>query len=215
MKRLTVIGFVLCCCFNQLHGQTFAEYFQQNKTQKKYLLQQIAALQVYIGYVEKGYKVAKDGLNLIGDLKNGEFSLHKDYFSSLTAISPAVKNYGRIEEIISLQLKIVRNYHEVTTSVKGNSWFNGNESDYIGKVWNNLVNGCAADIDALISLTTPGELGLKENERLQRIDAVYASMQEKYAFNQKFSEDIKALALSREQETGETRSLQWLYGMGK
>ena len=41
-------------------AQTFAEWFRQSATQKKYLLQQIAALQVYIGYVQKGYSIAKE-----------------------------------------------------------------------------------------------------------------------------------------------------------
>ena len=37
------------------YSQTYEEWFQQTKTQKKYLLQQIAALKVYIGYAEKGF----------------------------------------------------------------------------------------------------------------------------------------------------------------
>ena len=37
-----------------LSAQTTAEWFNQKATQKKYLIQQIAALQVYIGYLQKG-----------------------------------------------------------------------------------------------------------------------------------------------------------------
>ncbi len=51
--------------------------------QKKSLLQQIAALKVYIDYAQKGYSIAKEGLTLIGNIKNREFDLHSKYISSL------------------------------------------------------------------------------------------------------------------------------------
>ena len=52
-------------CAENLTAQTWAEWFRQKATQKKYLLQQIAALHVYSGYLSKGYSIAKDGLNTI------------------------------------------------------------------------------------------------------------------------------------------------------
>ena len=62
-----------------VEAQTFSEWFRQKKTQKKYLLQQIAALQVYIGYAQKGYRIAKEGLTTIGGFTKGEFDLHSDF----------------------------------------------------------------------------------------------------------------------------------------
>ena len=53
------------------NAQGLSEWFNQKATQKKYLLQQIAALQVYIGYLQKGYSIAKTGLTTIGNIKNG------------------------------------------------------------------------------------------------------------------------------------------------
>ena len=51
-------------------AQTLAEWTQQNKTQIKYLVEQIAALQAYALVAEKGYSIAKTGLNAIGNIKN-------------------------------------------------------------------------------------------------------------------------------------------------
>ena len=59
-KQFLIILFAVVS--TSVKAQTFAEWFQQGATQKKYLLQQIAALQVYIGYVQKGYSIAKKGL---------------------------------------------------------------------------------------------------------------------------------------------------------
>src|SRR5690606_38045577 len=65
---------------------TFNEWFRQKKTQRKYLVKQIAALKVYLEYLKKGYEIVDKGLTTIGEIKNGTFSLDKDYFNSLKAV---------------------------------------------------------------------------------------------------------------------------------
>ena len=79
MKRV-VITYLLIGVVSVMRAQGLQEWINQKATQKKYLLQQIAGLQIYIGYVEKGYSIAKKGLNTIGDLKDGHFSLDKVFF---------------------------------------------------------------------------------------------------------------------------------------
>ncbi|ULT42931.1 conjugal transfer protein TraI [Niabella defluvii] len=74
MKKILLFLLLVVSAGSNLQAQTFAEWFQQKKTQKKYLLQQIAALQVYIGYAKKGYNIAKDGLNTIGGFTRGELT---------------------------------------------------------------------------------------------------------------------------------------------
>ena len=58
MKKILIL-FLLTIIVTTTQAQTFAEWFRQKKTQKQYLIQQIAALQVYIGYAQKGYSIAK------------------------------------------------------------------------------------------------------------------------------------------------------------
>ena len=64
-------------CAENLFAQTLAEWVSQKVTQKKYLLQQIAALQVYSGYLSKGYSIAKDGLNTTFNQQNIIISLQR------------------------------------------------------------------------------------------------------------------------------------------
>lgn len=71
------------CSVGTLSAQTFEEFFKQKKTQKKYLLEQIAALQTYAELAKKGYAIVSGGLSFIGDIKNGKFSLDKAYFDGL------------------------------------------------------------------------------------------------------------------------------------
>jgi hypothetical protein len=67
-----IIGSTAC-------AQTANEWFKQKKTQTKYLIEQIAALNVYLKTAKKGYDIAQRGLTLIGDIKDGSFQMDKTF----------------------------------------------------------------------------------------------------------------------------------------
>ena len=212
MKRLLIL-LLFAILSTTTKAQTFAEWFQQKTTQKKYLLQQIAALQVYIGYVQKGYSVAKQGLTAISDIKHGEFNLHKDYFNSLKTVNPKIKNYSKVADIIALQVKIIKTYKEAIKHVKQSEAFNAKEIIYVNGAFERLLDDCSETIDALIVVTTSGELEMKDDERLKRIDALYSEMQDKYTFAQAFSKEAKLLAASRIAEQNDVKTMRILDGI--
>lgn len=185
----------------------------QGAKQRKYLLQQIAALQVYIGYVQKGYSIAKQGLNTISDIKHGEFNLHKDYFNSQKTVNPKIKSYSKVADIIALQVNIIRVYKEAAKQVKQSGSFAVSEISYINGVFKRLLDDCTKTIDALITVTTSGELEMKDDERLKRIDALYNDMQDKYTFVQSFSNEAKLLATSRISEQNDIQISRALNGV--
>src|SRR5690349_4506528 len=110
MKKIILCFSILFSLCSSLCAQTYDEWFHQKKTQIKYWMEQIAAYQVYAGYLQKGYNVARKGLNTISSLKNGEFNLHQAFFSSLSKINPAIQHYSRIADIITLQADIIEQY---------------------------------------------------------------------------------------------------------
>ncbi len=212
MKRLFIL--VLFVIFSSgTKSQTFAEWFHQSATQKKYLLQQIAGLQVYIGYVQKGYSIAKQGLNTISDIKHGEFNLHKDYFSSLKEVNPKIKNYSKVADIILLQMNIVKVYKEAAKQIKQSKSFSANEITYINSVFESLLDDCTKTIDELITVTTSGQLEMKDDERLKRIDRLYNDMQTNYVFVQSFSDGAELLAASRTREQNDIQLSRIINGI--
>jgi hypothetical protein len=87
-------------------AQTPEEWLNQQNTQTKYLLQQIAAFQGYLGSVQKGYSVAHQGLTTIGHLKDGERQLHTDFFGSWDRVNPTIRNSPEVAAILAWQLKM-------------------------------------------------------------------------------------------------------------
>jgi len=88
--RKWIIGLVLIGMTGVGRAQTFAEWFEQNKTRLKYYEEQIAALRTYLGYAEKGYSIVESGLNTIKGIKSGEFNMHSAFYNALEAVNPAI-----------------------------------------------------------------------------------------------------------------------------
>lgn len=200
-------------CFSGLHAQTWDEWFNQKATQKKYLLQQIATLQTYIGYVEKGYKIASSGLHTISDIKNGEFNLHEVFFSSLKTVNPKIKNAAEVAEIIMLQISIVNHFKKAIQTYKASSYFSSDEMTYIGNVYSALVADCVKDIDGLISVITDDKLQMTDDERIKQINRLYADMQDKNAFTQSFTNKAFLLAQQRQQEQNDISVTRQIYNV--
>lgn len=185
----------------------------QQAKQKKMLLLQIAALRTYVDYAAKGYKTVKNGLNFISDAKRGEVNLHGDYFTSLLSINPEVRNYTRIAEIVSLQVQILNACKRTLRELQKDDLFHGSELDYIERTFKRLFESCDESIDTLLLITASTKLEMKDDERIERIDKLYEAASEDYAFCEKFSGEIKVLALSKAKEKNDSRQSGELYGL--
>jgi hypothetical protein len=212
MKKLLIL-FLFGMFATTTQAQTFAEWFRQKKTQKQYLIQQIAALQVYIGYAQKGYSIAKEGLNTIGELKRGEFNLHTGYFNSLKSVTPKIKQYAKVADIVAMQVTIIQGYSKTRRQVRKSGVFNGEELDYIMRVLGRLLDDCENTLNELIAVTTDGNLEMKDDERLERIDILYHDMTDKYTFSRSFNKETMVLAASRIKGNNDVQTSRALYGI--
>lgn len=196
MKALIII-LTLILGSQGLDAQTFDEIFKQKTTQKKYLLQQIAALQLYVGYAQKGYSIARQGINAITELTNGELNLHSSYFSSLKAVNPVFKNYTEVADIISLQIRIMKIYKSLLPALKKSDLLNDQEMRLVNHVFNQVTKDCVSLTDDLIEVTTSGRLAMTDDERLERIGVLYTTMQKNYVFAKDFSNQALTMAAYR------------------
>lgn len=195
----------------QAQTPNWNEWFRQKKTQRKYLIQQIVALKVYLEYLKKGYDIAQKGLTTIGDIKNGTFTLDKDYFNSLKQVNPVVKNSPKVNSILAYQRSIIKDFRKLYEDCKKDKNLNPDEVRYIETVYHNMLTECEDSIDELTLITTSGEAEMKDDERLLRLDKVHEDMLEKYSFTQDFTASTRLLSLKRAKEKKQTKELYELY----
>src|SRR5688572_5776828 len=100
MKNRVMTIVMLLLMAQSAKSQTWNEWFRQKKTQKQYLVQQIAALKVYLKYLKEGYTVVKKGMQIVGDIKEGNFNSHKDYFNSLREVNVLVSGSGKVSSTL-------------------------------------------------------------------------------------------------------------------
>lgn len=186
---------------------------QAQAKQRKELLLQIAALQVYIDYAKKGYSAVSKGLNFIGDAKKGEVNLHGDYFASLLKINPKVRNYYKTAEIISMQFKIIKIYKRTSADLKTADLFHGSELDYIERSFERLLQNCSNTLEQLLAVTADARLELKDDQRIERIDALHETMLEDYNFCISFSSDARLLSVSKTAEKKDSKNTNAVYGL--
>eukprot|EP01133_Synstelium_polycarpum_P017063 gene17063-20327_t len=196
-----------------LSAQTFAEWFQQKKTQKKYLIEQIAALKIYAGYVKKGYDIGKQGLTTIGRIKDGDFNLHRDFFGALNYVNPEIKRYPRVADIMDLQGRILSLQQKTMQQISKSEWIQSQERQYCQGVYARLLEDCNHDMEELIRITGDGQLVMKDDERMQRIDVLYQQMQDKYSFCRSFSDAALQLIIGREREQQHINRMKNIYGL--
>jgi len=188
-------------------SQTWSEVFRQKKTQEKYLLQQLAALKLYTGYLKKGYDIASKGINGIKSFSKGEFNLHEDFFNSLANVNPALANNPNIREIIKWQAAIKTDLRTIKTS----NAFTSDNVSYFNSVATKVLKECNLDLEELLMVITNGKVEMKDDERLKRVDAIHGRMGDKFRFTRSFLNDIKTLKLQQQQELNSAQSLQELF----
>ncbi|MCF2496772.1 hypothetical protein [Dyadobacter chenhuakuii] len=199
---MKTILFILTMVFinTTCQAQTFKEWFRQKKTQKKYLIEQIAQLKIYLELTEKGYKIAKEGLTAIGDLKRGEFKLHKNYFDSLKVVNPKIASLPKIKWTVTYNGE-VKNVCSTCLSKNGLSeYLNGDELAYLRAVFDRLDADCDKIVGMLKEVTSDGNLAMTDDERIKRIEALYQQTLFNLTFSKAFCNESTVLAAARMKE---------------
>jgi DNA repair ATPase RecN len=147
-----------------------------------------------------GYKVLHQGYTAIKDISEGNFTLHKTFLDALLEVSPAVRKYKRISDIISYQLRLVTEYKSAFTEFKEGGSFTPEEVEYLGKVYANLLKKSGESLEELLLVITSGSLRMSDEERLAAIDRIYQAVEERFSFLKSFNSDTALLSLHRKSE---------------
>jgi hypothetical protein len=180
-------------------------------SQTDVMIEQIIKLKTYLSWLKKGYDIANKGLTLIGDIKHGDFNLHKDYFNSLEQVNPQIKGDVKIAAMISMQVQMLSSYKSYYQQFKASGAFTSKELNYLYQVFTVLLDDVAKDITEMTNVVTDDQLQMKDDERIDDIDKLYRNMTDKYEFLYSFSSQVQLQVLQRQRELKESHSIQKMY----
>jgi hypothetical protein len=209
LLALTVMTVAASAFATTVRAQTFAEWFRQKSTQKKYLLQQIAALQVYAAYYKAGNNIAHNGLGSITGSLKSENGLHSTYYNKLNNVSPVVKNNKQVYDILQWQKDILTRMNSLDKTAN----LNDGEKKYITQVKTALFKDCDQQITELQNVVTDSKLKMSDEERLKHIGVLHSAMQNNYRFASAFEDQVRVYAMQRIQESNNVISEKKIYGI--
>lgn len=159
-----------------------------------------------------GYKILHKGYTAVKDISEGNFTLHKTFLDGLLEVSPAVKKYKRIKDIVQYHIRISKEYKIAFVRFKEDGQFTSQEIEYIGKVYGNLLKESLKSLDELWLVITAGGLRMSDDERLQAIDRIYSVVEVQFSFLKEFTNNTELLALQRKAEGAEIQMSKRLNG---
>jgi hypothetical protein len=178
----------------------------------KVMIQQIADLATSLKTLKDGYKTVDKGLTNIHGLKNGSFDLNQGYFNSLKQVSPAVKNNPKLTVIAADQQRIVALFQNELSWQKNLAVLDDSEISYFQNVNANILTLCSRDLEEL-KLATEAGTQMSDEERINRIDKVYLATEDKLQFTQSFINKSHQLAISRQDDKIQNKTVRKLYDL--
>lgn len=165
--------------------------------------------------LKAGYQILVKGYGTIKDISEGNFSIHKTFLDGLYAVSPEVRKYRKVIEIIDYQIALVKEYKGAFNRLKNTAVFSPEEIKYVGSVYENLFKASLKNLDELTMVLTANQLRMSDEERLKAIDDIHADMEDKLMFLRHFDRKTSTLALQREKADHDNKQLLQYYEIKK
>jgi hypothetical protein len=189
-------------------------YAQAQELQQLLLnIEKLTQLKGILSDMKTGYQIYQQGYSSISQLSKGNFNLHSVYLNGLLSITPAVRNYGRVPEIISQQASLISEYKSAYKRFKGSGAFSAGELNYMGNVYSQLISQSLQNLDELTNVLTAGKLRMSDEERIKAINRIYLSSTDKLQFLRYFNRQGTLLNIQRSKDIGNSRTLKQLYGI--
>ena len=213
MKTILTFLFFTSLNFQQLFAQGTGGFFNQQSSRVRLMFAQIAGYETLLQGLKRGYQITENGLNTVHELKGGTFDLHQAYFNSLQQVNPATGSNPKAQAIVGIRQQIAQVFTRELTWQQQQNILTAAEINYIRQVYRNLMNKCREEMDEVTMVLTPGKLQLTDQQRLERLDLIYTTMQDQSAFSISFTTRCRQMAASRQRARKNNDQLKTLYGI--
>jgi archaellum component FlaC len=206
ITTVLIVG-VITCISGSVKGQA------SELAQLALNIEKLAQFKQILSDLQKGYEILSGGYNTIKSLSKGNFELHKVFLDGLSEVSPAVKNYHRVAGIIDLQIKLMHENNVSLRRLRTGGRLLPSEITYVSNVYDGLLVESLKNIEDLLTIITAAKLRMSDDERLDAIDQLYASIEDKLVFARSFNAQASMLSFQRSRGLSETKRLRQSYGL--
>ncbi|WP_343617367.1 TerB family tellurite resistance protein [Flavobacterium sp.] len=196
MKKILILGIIIIFLFVPDKSNAQSAEIQQLILN----IEKLSQFKKILSDMKKGYELLSGGYKTVKDMSEGNFSLHKAFLDALMQVSPMVKNYKRVGDIVNYQILLVKESRNSLGRLTKSENFSEKEIRYFDQVYGNLLSESLRNLDELTMVITADKLRMSDDERLEAIDTIYLQMQDKLFFMRDFSSSANVLLLRRAKE---------------
>lgn len=208
---MVMIG--ICLCAGAAQAQLFNELFRQKATQRKYLAEQIAFLQLHLSTLKKGYDIAREGIGFVDQLKKGEFNLHDVFFTSLKTVTPAIRGSTTVTTIVQSLATSSSCLTSHRKLLRSPSFAVFQPPDNLQEAIRKRFLQVEQLTLELLSLITSGSLELTDDQRNQRLETLLQQCRTLENNTRKDEQSSKLLLIQYMREAAELEQLRRLYNL--
>lgn len=161
----------------------------------------------------KGYIILEKGYTRVKGVAEGNFKLHEVFLNELLTISPEVRKYYRVAEIIQYQQQILGEYKSSYHKAKNSDSFSGSELAFMAELYEGLFKASLRNLDELLLILTAGELRMSDFERLKAIDHLHGEMSDLLVSLREINRDVFSLGNQRNRLRNDRKSILNLNGI--
>jgi hypothetical protein len=176
-------------------------------------IQKLAQEKQLLTDLYRGYEILDKGYGAIRDISKGSFDLHKAFLDGLLTVSPAVKQYRKVTDLINLQVQLVSSYQSAWSRLKKAPYFSPAELDLLANTYSGIFNQALQLLNSLTMILTDGQLRANDGERISQIDELYSGMQKEWTNLQSINNQAGWLAIQRAVAANDNTTIKQLYGL--
>jgi hypothetical protein len=206
MKRI-LLTISFCC----LYFLGFSQSAEVNQ-----LLLNVEKLKQFKNILEdmkKGYTIIDQGYGTIKKISEGNFSLHETFLDNLLKVSPTVKKYYRVNEIIHLQIRIAKTSSFALKQFSSKKGWSLEDINYMQSVLKRVGKSSLQNLDDLTMVLSANQLRMNDDERLKEIDRIYSEILDKTQFLDSFLQQQQMIFYHKERELKQIEALRKNYSI--
>lgn len=175
--------------------------------------EKLASMNSSLQQMYRGFDVLSRGYGMVKDVSEGNFNLHETFLKGLMAVSPAVRKYPRVTDLISNQANLLKEYKAASRRFTQDPHLSPQVSSYIIDVYDRLAQASLKNLDDLALVMTDSQLRMSDAERLAAIDQLYGESRDQLSFLRRFNDQASKFILQKTFNLNERNALKNLYGI--
>lgn len=208
---LTVLfsGLLLCCGYSQ----SLAEFTKQKQLQTQYKLNQILALKAYSEVAKQGYQIAGMGWEMVRGIQNGEFSVHREYFGSLSQVHPLISEFPGPGNVMQVYRQISQQIDWMKLFLNRSIHLVGSELGGVNRFNQEVLLKADLILQELEAVLATNQYEMKDGERISAVVGSEEAMLGLFEGVKLYHEKVRFLEYSRSHRQNQLERLKNLYNV--